>query len=56
MTTRFRLLATALVMAVGTISQSGCFWLTAQGPNIGPLAIPIPVPRRSAPACTRWTA
>ena len=26
------------------MTQTGCFWLTAQGPNLGPLAIPVPVP------------
>ena len=44
MATRIQFLVTALIVAVATSSQTGCFWLTAQGPNIGPLAIPIPVP------------
>ena len=44
MATRIKFLVTALIVAVGTSSQTGCFWLAAQGPNIGPLAIPIPVP------------
>jgi hypothetical protein len=26
-----------------TLSNTGCFWLASQGPNLGPLAIPIPV-------------
>ncbi|MFM8292732.1 MAG: hypothetical protein ACKOC4_13690, partial [Planctomycetia bacterium] len=39
-----RFLLLAVVIAAGTVTQSGCFWLTAQGPNLGPLAIPIPVP------------
>ena len=39
-----RSLLLALLIAAGTITQSGCFWLTQQGPNIGPLAFPIPVP------------
>ncbi|MBM3955952.1 MAG: hypothetical protein FJ309_15300 [Planctomycetes bacterium] len=41
---RSRLTLPVLLVSVATLSQSGCFWLTAQGPNIGPLAIPIPVP------------
>ena len=44
MSSSMRFLVTALVLAVGLSSQSGCFWLTSQGPNLGPLAIPIPVP------------
>ena len=44
MAKRIQFFVTALIVAVGTSSQTGCFWLTAQGPNIGPLAIPIPVP------------
>ncbi len=44
MAKRIQFLVAALIVAVGTSSQTGCFWLTAQGPNIGPLAIPIPVP------------
>ena len=44
MTSRTRFLTTALILAIGGSTQSGCFWLTSQGPNIGPLAIPIPVP------------
>jgi hypothetical protein len=34
----------SLVVAVVASTQSGCFWLTSQGPNLGPLAFPIPVP------------
>ena len=44
MTIRNRFLVAALLIAVGLPFQSGCFWLAAQGPNLGPLAIPIPVP------------
>ena len=40
--TRFIMLA--LFTAATALSQTGCFWLTAQGPTLGPLAIPIPVP------------
>ena len=36
MTSRTRFLMTALILAIGGSTQSGCFWLTAQGPNIGP--------------------
>jgi hypothetical protein len=43
MTPRIRLLSFGLLVAVGLGSQSGCFWLAASGPNLGPLAIPIPV-------------
>jgi hypothetical protein len=32
-----------IVLAAGTLPNTGCFWLGTQGPNIGPLAIPIPV-------------
>ncbi|MCE9630670.1 MAG: hypothetical protein K8S94_08160 [Planctomycetia bacterium] len=34
----------ALILAIGGATQSGCFWITSQGPNLGPLAFPIPVP------------
>jgi|GEM_PF-259786 len=44
MTSRPRFLVTCLVLAVAASSQTGCFWLAAEGPNLGPLAIPIPVP------------
>ncbi|MFN9369172.1 MAG: hypothetical protein ACK6CT_10495, partial [Planctomycetia bacterium] len=44
MVQRTRFLVTTLIVAVAASSQTGCFWLAAQGPNIGPLAIPIPVP------------
>ena len=44
MLARTRMLTTALLLAAAVTSQSGCFWLTQQGPNLGPLAIPIPVP------------
>lgn len=42
--TRAATLILTLSIAAAGVSQSGCFWLTAKGPNIGPLAIPIPVP------------
>lgn len=29
--------------ALSTVTNSGCFWLASQGPQLGPLAIPIPV-------------
>lgn len=32
-----------LLLAAMTLSNTGCFWLASQGPNLGPLAIPIPV-------------
>ncbi|MCX7404858.1 MAG: hypothetical protein NT089_03905 [Planctomycetia bacterium] len=44
MMARTHFLTLALLMTVGTASQSGCFWITAHGPNLGPLAFPIPVP------------
>ena len=44
MKVRARLFAMALLVASGAVSQSGCFWITSQGPNLGPLAFPIPVP------------
>ncbi len=31
------------LLAATTIPSTGCFWLATQGPNLGPLAIPIPV-------------
>ena len=31
------------LLAAATITNSGCFWIATQGPNLGPLAIPIPV-------------
>ncbi len=34
----------ALVVASVALSQTGCFWMMQSGPNIGPMAIPIPVP------------
>jgi hypothetical protein len=39
-----KLTAIVLFLAPACITQTGCFWLTAQGPNLGPLAIPVPVP------------
>jgi hypothetical protein len=44
MKVRARLIAIALVVATGAVTQSGCFWITSAGPNLGPLAFPIPVP------------
>ncbi|MFM9025786.1 MAG: hypothetical protein ACKON7_10685, partial [Planctomycetaceae bacterium] len=44
MKVRSRFLMSALLLAAALPSQSGCFWITAQGPNLGPLAFPIPVP------------
>jgi len=35
--------AIALLLAVMALSNAGCFWLATQGPQLGPLAIPIPV-------------
>ena len=35
-----RLLALTLFLAPLSFTQTGCFWLTAQGPNLGPLAVP----------------
>lgn len=32
-----------LSLAMISLSSSGCFWLAAQGPSLGPLAIPIPI-------------
>ena len=32
-----------VVLALWTLTNTGCFWIAGQGPNIGPLAIPIPV-------------
>ena len=36
--------AIVLFLAPVCMTQTGCFWLTAQGPTLGPLAIPVPVP------------
>ncbi|MFM9059993.1 MAG: hypothetical protein ACKOSQ_12885 [Planctomycetaceae bacterium] len=44
MKARNRFLVAALLLAAVLPLQSGCFWITAQGPNLGPLAFPIPVP------------
>jgi len=44
MTARSRTLSLALIVAAGLTTQGGCFWFMNQGPNIGPLAVPIPVP------------
>jgi len=35
--------ALAALLAVWTLSGTGCFWITSQGPNLGFLSIPIPV-------------
>ncbi len=37
-------LVLSMIASSALVSQSGCFWMTSQGPNLGPLAIPIPVP------------
>jgi len=42
--TRAASLILTLSIAAAGVSQSGCFWLASQGPNLGPLAIPVPVP------------
>ncbi|MDO7688092.1 MAG: hypothetical protein MUQ67_01955, partial [Pirellulales bacterium] len=44
MKTLSKLLALTLFLAPLSFTQTGCFWLTAQGPNLGPLAVPVPVP------------
>ena len=31
------------LVAMGLVTNTGCFWLAKMGPNIGPLAIPVPV-------------
>jgi hypothetical protein len=30
-------------LATTTLTNTGCFWFAVQGPNIGPLGLPIPV-------------
>jgi hypothetical protein len=36
--------ALGLLLALGSLSTSGCFWgLTTQGPSLGMLAIPVPI-------------
>lgn len=35
--------AVLALLAAGTLSNTGCFWVTTQGPNLGPFSIPIPV-------------
>ena len=32
-----------LVLAVWSLSNTGCFWMASQGPNLGFFSIPIPV-------------
>jgi hypothetical protein len=32
-----------VVLAGWLLTNTGCFWIATQGPNLGPLAIPIPV-------------
>ena len=44
MKTLSKLLLVTIFLGPLTFTQTGCFWLTAQGPNLGPLAIPVPVP------------
>jgi hypothetical protein len=31
------------LLATVTLTNTGCFWIATQGPNIGPMAIPIPI-------------
>ncbi|HEY2827097.1 MAG TPA: hypothetical protein VGJ04_05805 [Pirellulales bacterium] len=31
------------ILAAATLTNTGCFWIATDGPNLGPLAIPIPV-------------
>ncbi len=31
------------LLAFWTLTNTGCFWIAAYGPNLGPLSIPIPV-------------
>ena len=44
MKSRARFITLAVLLALVSTTQSGCFWLASQGPNLGPLAFPIPVP------------
>ncbi len=32
-----------LLLGAATVPNTGCFWFAVQGPNIGPLGLPIPV-------------
>lgn len=42
--TRNRTYPAALILfGILAVSQTGCFWLATEGPQLGPLAIPIPV-------------
>lgn len=43
MTGRIRSFARVAVAAAGLTVCNGCFWVTSTGPNLGPLAIPLPV-------------
>ena len=38
-----RLGSPVTLLALVTLTNTGCFWIATQGPNLGPLAIPIPV-------------
>lgn len=42
MSRRSTRLAFALI-ALAMLTNTGCFWIATEGPNLGPLAIPIPV-------------
>ena len=42
MSTKCKLAAFAL-LATTMLANTGCFWITGMGPNLGPFSIPIPV-------------
>ncbi|MDZ4821120.1 MAG: hypothetical protein SGJ20_19315 [Planctomycetota bacterium] len=42
MSIKFKTAAIAL-LTVASLSTTGCFWITTQGPNLGPFSIPIPI-------------
>ena len=35
--------AVAALLALSTLANTGCFWITKEGPNLGMFSIPIPV-------------
>lgn len=35
--------AVLALLTMATLTNTGCFWITTQGPNLGPFSIPIPV-------------
>jgi hypothetical protein len=35
--------AAGALLALSTLTNTGCFWITKQGPNLGAFSIPIPV-------------